>query len=101
MGGAARVVEIDRAEVAGQLVGAAADQVGALAALVAKREQDGPRLEERGVAVTGESKIAGLLEPGSGPAASRKDGADSKECLHTTIATIASPGPQRRDREEG
>src|SRR3954469_14865079 len=60
---AARVVEMERAEIARELEGAAPGAVLVLPAFVAEREEQGARLEERGAVMSGKRQVAGLLEP--------------------------------------
>src|SRR5207237_1542955 len=62
LGGAARVVEVERAEIARELERAAANGILRLAALVSEREEEGAALEECGAVVPGEREIARLLQ---------------------------------------
>src|SRR5947207_28526 len=71
-GGAARVIEVDGAEIARQLQRAAADGVDLLALLVAQSQQNRPRLEQCRLVVSGEGEISRMLQTGCGPPAGRE-----------------------------
>ena len=64
--GAARLVEVQRAQVAGELEGAPADVVGPVGAVVAELEEDRARLDQCRVVVPREREVARLLELGRG-----------------------------------
>jgi hypothetical protein len=67
--GAARIVEVQGAEVAGELQGATADLVNAVGIVVAQGEEKGAGLDQRGLVVPGEREITRLLEPRGGATA--------------------------------
>src|SRR5438067_4322281 len=71
-GGAARVIEVDGAEITRQLQSAAADGVDLLALLVAQSQQNRPRLEQCRLVVAGEGEIPRMLQTGCGPPAGRE-----------------------------
>src|SRR5438552_3011668 len=79
--GAPRFVQVQGAEIAGELQGAAAHVVGAIAAIFAELEEDRARLDQGGVVVTRERQVARLLQLGGrAPAAcaEQQGGDDSR-----------------------
>ena len=98
--GAAGLVEVQGAEIAGELESAAAHVVGSVFAIVTELEQHRARFDQRRVVVPGQREVARLLELGGGALAApaeQQGGAQrqrSRSSQHQREAVPVPDGPR-------
>ena len=102
--GAAGIVEVQGAEIAGQLERSAAHRIGRVTALLAELEKGRARLDQRRFVMSGEREVARLLElcrRAAAASAERKGGEDCwswRSSRHRGFATSFKVKPQRLKR---
>ncbi len=101
---AARVVQVHRAEIACQLERAAPDRIHLQALLVAQREQQGARFQERRLVVACQGEVPRVLQTRLGPPAGgehQREGRGRDRSRHEECGTTLANAPQRRNRGPG